>query len=227
MPSQASADAVPLVIVSTEEATIRALRERILDGSEKPGSPLREAELSRRFRVSRHSLRTAMRTLAHEGLLRHEPNRGMFVRELTADDVRDIYFVRRALETEVARELAATPSAAEPAAQALQALADLPPDVDWRVIRDCDLAFHSAFVRSSNRARPSAIFDSVLSELRLAFGRLQGELSDRDEIYRQHAEILRAVQAGDPDQAATIVAAHLDQAVENLCASFEATPSLR
>lgn len=216
----------PLGRVSTEEALIRALRDRILDGAEAAGAPLREVDLVNRFGVSRHSVRTAMRALAHEGLLRHEPNRGMYVRALTSGDVRDIYFLRAALETAAVRQVATAPETAGPARRALEAIRDLPATADWRAIRDADLAFHSALVRSAGRPRASAIFDSVLGELRLAFRQLREELADRDQVVRQHSEILEAVETGEADRAVTLVAAHLDRAVEDICANVSSVDSV-
>src|SRR3712207_540105 len=71
--------AQPLNRVSTVDALAGALRTQILNGELSPGAQLREVELASAFGVGRYSLRAAMQTLVHEGLLRHEPNRGVFV----------------------------------------------------------------------------------------------------------------------------------------------------
>src|SRR4051812_50047153 len=63
-----------------------------------PGTQLGEAELAARFEVSRGPLREAMQRLVQEGLLRGERHRGLFVIDLSASDVRDIYLARLAIE---------------------------------------------------------------------------------------------------------------------------------
>ena len=64
----------------------------------RPGDPLREERLAAELGVSRNTLREAMRTLAHEGLIVHEANRGARVTAPTRASVRDIYLVRRTVE---------------------------------------------------------------------------------------------------------------------------------
>ena len=65
--------------VSTVDAIAAALRTRILDGELGAGERLREIELADAYGVARHSLRAALRTLAAEGLVAIEPNRGASV----------------------------------------------------------------------------------------------------------------------------------------------------
>ena len=62
--------------VSTVDAIAAALRTRILDGELGAGERLRELELAEAYGVARHSLRSALRALAAEGLVAIEPNRG-------------------------------------------------------------------------------------------------------------------------------------------------------
>ncbi|MGH3478799.1 MAG: GntR family transcriptional regulator, partial [Nocardioidaceae bacterium] len=83
---------------STSSVIARQLRNAIIHGSIPPGAQLGEAELAGRLGVSRGPLREAMQRLVQEGLLRSEPNRGLFVIELTDDDVYDIYLARTAIE---------------------------------------------------------------------------------------------------------------------------------
>jgi GntR family phosphonate transport system transcriptional regulator len=64
----------------------QALREDITAGRLAPGTQLpNETQLAARFDVHRHTLRQAVRQLAHEGHLRVLQGRGTFVRELVLD----------------------------------------------------------------------------------------------------------------------------------------------
>ena len=63
-----------------------------------PGEQLGEADLARRFEVSRGPLREAMQRLVSEGLLHAITNRGVFVTELTLVDVLDVYRTRSVIE---------------------------------------------------------------------------------------------------------------------------------
>ena len=88
---------------STPAIIADKLRQAIGHGELKPGAQLGEAELARKFGVSRGPVREAMSRLTQEGLLVPIRNRGLFVREMTADDIRDMYLAREAIERAAAR----------------------------------------------------------------------------------------------------------------------------
>ena len=88
----------PVVQETTPALIARQLRRAIGQGELAPGEQLNEAELSRHLGVSRGPLREAMQRLTQEGLLVSIRNRGVFVIEVTDDDVRDMYLARAAVE---------------------------------------------------------------------------------------------------------------------------------
>ena len=67
---------------------------------------LRQEQLSERFAVSRTPVREALRRLAALGLVSFEPNRGVRVRTLSREELREAFLVRAELES-LATELAA------------------------------------------------------------------------------------------------------------------------
>jgi DNA-binding GntR family transcriptional regulator len=82
-----------------------ALEEEIVSGALAPGVVLRQEQLSERFEVSRTPIREALRRLAALGLVSFEPNRGVRVRTLAREDLREAFLVRAELES-LATELA-------------------------------------------------------------------------------------------------------------------------
>ncbi|MBL8556507.1 MAG: GntR family transcriptional regulator [Phenylobacterium sp.] len=74
-----------------------ALRRQIQDGLLPPGEWLREARICAEFGVGRSIARTALRTLADDGLVNIEENRGAYVAATTVQEVFDLYEVRAAL----------------------------------------------------------------------------------------------------------------------------------
>ena len=55
--------------------------------------------------VSRGPLREGMQRLTQEGLLVAIRNRGLFVIDMTAEDIRDMYIAREAIERAAARDI--------------------------------------------------------------------------------------------------------------------------
>lgn len=82
-----------------------AVEEDIVSGRIPPGSLLRQGQLAERFGVSRMPVREALRRLGALGLISVQPKRSVRVRTVSAEDLRDAFLVRSALEG-LAAELA-------------------------------------------------------------------------------------------------------------------------
>ena len=98
----------PLRRDSTPERIASQLRSGIVSGRLRPGQALREVEVARQLGVSRGPVREAFQRLIQAGLLEAHPARGVFVPQLTAADMADVYLARGAVETTAARLLAST-----------------------------------------------------------------------------------------------------------------------
>lgn len=75
------------------------LRQEIIDGSIRPGEPLRQADLARRFGISPTPVREALRLLEAEGMISYSSHRGATVAELSEDRIRDLYLLRSSTES--------------------------------------------------------------------------------------------------------------------------------
>ena len=82
------------------------IEEAIVSGELAPGTVLRQESLSDRFEVSRTPIREALRKLAALGLVSFEPNRGVRVRTISREELREAFLVRAELES-LATEAAA------------------------------------------------------------------------------------------------------------------------
>ena len=89
-----------------------ALEEAIVAGEIAPGTVLRQEQLSEQYKVSRTPVREALRRLAALGLVQFVPNRGVRVRTLSREELREAFLVRAELES-LATELAVPKITAE------------------------------------------------------------------------------------------------------------------
>ncbi|HVO94275.1 MAG TPA: GntR family transcriptional regulator [Terriglobales bacterium] len=87
--------------VDIPAAVAERIRGLIVRGSLAPGVHLGQVQLAEQFQASRVPVREALKLLAAEGLLVHDPNRGFFVAALSADEARQLYRLRRLIEREV------------------------------------------------------------------------------------------------------------------------------
>lgn len=74
------------------------IRSLIRSGELSPGDPVREAFLSERLGISRAPIREALFSLAQEGLVCAEPQKGKYVRHMSAHEIYDSYAVAGILE---------------------------------------------------------------------------------------------------------------------------------
>ena len=74
------------------------IRGLIRSGKLLPGQPVREAQISEKLNISRAPIREALLFLAQEGLVCSEPQKGKYVRAMSAQEIYDSYVVAGILE---------------------------------------------------------------------------------------------------------------------------------
>lgn len=187
------------------------LRAAILDGRIPPGERLREVGLAKIFGTGRSAVREALRQLVQEGLVVICPNRGARVREISSDDVVDIYAAREAIETAaVARAMRA---GAGPDISALSAAHDRirvawsgPEETPLVELVSANLAFHAAIVGLAQSPRLSRVYEPLAAESQMA---MNSRMVTLDQASTEvHGRILTAIAQRSPD-AVRLIREHL------------------
>ena len=80
------------------DLTVKALRQAIFDQVLAPGERLVERDLCERTGVSRTCLREALQFLESEGLVARSTGKGLVVVKIGAEEARELYEIRSALE---------------------------------------------------------------------------------------------------------------------------------
>jgi len=210
----------PLSRPSTPELIAERLRDAITRGRLAAGQQLGEANLAAQFEVSRGPLREAMQRLVAEGLLRSERNRGIFVIELTDDDVRDVYQARKAIERAAVTEvLRGDPAAAAARLRGpVDAMRAAAARGDLTAAADSDQEFHEVLVDCAGSPRLHRAMRTLLSETRILLGELEEAYPDLREQVREHVVLRKAIGTGDQAAAVRLVDEHMDDAVRRLLA---------
>ena len=202
------------------EQTAAILRARITSGAGRPGQKLSEAGLATELQVSRNTLREGFRLLVQEGLLRHEPNRGVFIVAPSMASILDIYRVRRLIEVPaVAQGWPRHEGVARMRAAVLRA-EDAASVQDWREVGSANMDFHAAIVALTDSPRLMRLFALLEAELRLAFGLLPSPEALHEPYIRLNAAITARLEGGDPAGAALMLADYLDQSERTILAAF-------
>ena len=202
-----------------------ALERSIVSGDIAPGTVLRQEELSDRFSVSRTPIREALRRLAALGLVSFEPNRGVRVRTLSREELREAFLVRAELES-LATEIAAakmTEADLRELERAEDRFAALTDELRRGRTDDADRAELAARWVRANHAFHDIIYRVAAMPLieRLAKGsRFSGsgvwapaDAGELDELYRanesQHRAIIQALAARSAAGARSLAREHV------------------
>ena len=215
-----SGQLAPLRIESTPTLVAARIRAGIFDRTFPPDGQLNEVELARDLGVSRGPVREAFQRLIHEGLLRAERNRGVFVVALDQDSMRDVYFVRDVIE-----QAAAQRAAERRDEVALGELAKIVESMkagtsgDWSDLVAIDLEFHRTLVAAAGSERLVRMFEPIYAETRLALSYLEIHYDDRADLHDEHRGILAAISSGDEVQIGRLVHQHMTESVAKLARS--------
>ncbi|WP_045744420.1 MULTISPECIES: GntR family transcriptional regulator [Actinoplanes] len=208
---------------STAERVADILRQRITEGVFLPGTRLSEENLREALGISRNTLREAFRLLSHEGLLEHQLNRGVFVRLLSEDDIRDLYAIRRILECGALRNLpSASPADRARVGAAIDAADEAAARGDWPAVGTANMRFHQAIADLAGSRRVAEAVRALLAELRLVFL----VVADPRQLHEPYVAANRALAdllaAGDARAAEEALQRYFDDAEAQLLAAYAA-----
>jgi len=168
------------------------LRADIIAGRLLPGMALVEVDLVKTYSASRNTIREALHRLGQEGLTRYVRNKGVMVRRLEREEVRDLFVVRRTLELQaIAGTYALTHEQSVRLQNAIDATTLAREREDWRAVATHSLLFHQHIVGLMGSPLFDEFFARVIAQLRLVFcaapdeQRFQSPWLERDrEIYQ-------------------------------------------
>lgn len=194
----------------------QVLRRRISAGDLRPGAKLGEHALSEELTVSRNTLREAFTALAAESIVQRVPNRGVFVASPDAEDIRDVYQVRRMLEPAALLwgELSAEREAGLREIRADIASAVETGDADG--MASANQRLHDTIVAMCGSPTLSTVMDRTLARMRLVFHRMEDPSGFHAPYADRNLELLDLVLSGRREEAAQVLRGYLDAAEREL-----------
>lgn len=195
-----------------------ALRDEIIDWELPPGTVLAEVEQSTRLGVSRTPLREALARLTADGLVSAQAGRGLVVTDVSADTIRELYDLRRALEEQAVRLAAERrdPAVFTALADEFERAGALITGVDdrhdyYRLVARLDAAIDASVA--------NGYLVTALENLRTHLVRVRRLAKDDTarllESAAEHLTIVRAIVDGDADLAAHATHLHLHRALQH------------
>lgn len=191
------------------DVVLAEIRRAILAGRYKPGERLVEDRLAQDLGVSRNPVREALRALASEGMVEIAAHRGAAVAALSPAEAREMVEVRATLEGLNARLAARHRDPEIPAL--LQAILDAGTAAarDGQVDQFAQLnaRFHDALAAAGRNRVLGDLMRMLRDRTSPVFAPLSVRRAQRS--WAEHAEILKAVIAGDEELAALLATRHV------------------
>lgn len=143
-----------IVYRTLRENVVEAIRNKILNRELKPGMRIIEQEISEELNVSRGPIREAFRQLEQEGLVDYKRNMGCSVKEVSFEDVFEVYVLRGTYEILAVKSFKGTiPSqAVERIGKALEKMKNLV-GKSYNELVCFDNMFHDSIVEETGMAR--------------------------------------------------------------------------
>ena len=202
---------------SSTRLIVQALTKAIVEHRLQPGSKLAEQKLADHFGVSRTLVRQALLQLSQHQLVTLAPARGAFVSAPSADEARQVFAVRRMLESEMARAFVRQVTAAqiralrEHVAQEKNAIEQEDAAGRTELLGD----FHVRMAELMGNEVLAQLLSQLISRCALITLMYQTQTAAQHSN-DEHAQIVRALAARDEALAVRLMDEHLLHVEDNL-----------
>lgn len=211
--------------ISLSEHAYMVIRDRILKGELKLGAPLSRRKLAAELNMSLLPLSEALQRLESEGLVESRPRVGTRVCRPTAEDIRERYEVREALEAQAARLFAEKSSARE--REELRQLAARMDEMFNRCFssrtKDADIlydvhSFHTRFhIRIAECTGCRLLCEALEKNHVMIFNWVYDVAAERPPLPSQfHRELIEALCSNDPEAADRAMRHHVRFGLDNV-----------
>lgn len=227
-------DFKPIKTRKIYEEIVEQIKHLMAGGELKPGDKLLpERELAERLKVSRASVREAIRALEMMGFVEIRPGDGTFVRDTNTDDIiqplamfltvektslLEMFEIRIIFETATAR-MAAEQASEEEVGRIKIALEKMIRSLnvqDSEKGEEYDTAFHYAVAEATHNGLLIRLFRTLTEDFSRAVSAARRQLyideHNPQKIIDQHSRIYEAIKNHNPDMAAQTMLEHLTYA---------------
>ncbi len=214
--------------LSIRDQIYESIKEEILANRYAPGAELQIESLAGEFGVSTTPVREALIRLSNAGLVLLNPNKGVRVAPIRAEDVRHIYELRLLLEPYAAVQTVMIASAMdlrelEARIDAILAGSQRPSDY-----RDTDFAVHEMLYASLANVLLKDIMRNLFQlSLRVRYFAQEGREIRHDVAItaaREHLAIIDAMKRGDVKAVEAAVREHIVQSRDRVLQSMATLP---
>jgi DNA-binding GntR family transcriptional regulator len=207
-------------VQTKEHQVAELLREKIIAGSVVRGQKLKQAEIAKMLNVSITPVREALRMLEAQGYVHVSSHRGAVVAPFQIEQVEELFELRLMLEGKLTA--AATRRLSQ---DDLQILIDLNESIRTALTRNSPQDVRGSNFRFHFRLYEYADLPHTLEFVRVLWAKypfdLLGSIPGRPpRVLDEHAELITALQEGDPKKAMRAMQAHINSGHRDFKATY-------
>ncbi len=188
------------------------LMENILSGKIPAGERLVESRLAKQLGVSQAPVREAIRELEQMGLLESTPFRGSAVRNVSREDIAEVYPVRALLEGMAARIVCRKhdPEVITKLEEAMRDMRETALKGDRGSMILSDIEFHETIIKAAGNKFLLRLWSTVkMANWTYITTKLSGDRLE--ELAGRHGEVLAAIASGNEDLAEATMRKHIEE----------------
>ena len=201
---------------------VDAIEDMIISGELVAGDRINESTLADRLGISRGPIREACRSLEQAGLLTSKTNRGMYVREVSLHEARELYEVRGAIAA-LAGELIvkrATDVEIHALIQLVERMQQAADDENAAEYYKLNLQFHDLLVHTAKNTALEETYHKIVNQLHLLRRRGLVQDGNLQVSNAEHFEIVNALEKRDSVKSANALRTHVCNGLTRMIASL-------
>ena len=210
-------------MISPVDMVYDTIRERILNQKYVPSQTLVESTLSEEFGVSRNTVRKALMQLVNDKLVELEANKSAIVKYLTKEEALHLLEIREVLEGLIVYSAAKVITKDDIAKlreylNVMKILLDEGKLLEYSLENDL---IHEVIDNVCPNREAINLLGSVRLQLRSYNKRTILILGRGQESYKEHIELVDALESGDPERSEKVMRKHMSNVRETLMENYE------
>lgn len=201
----------PIINNTIREQVYEILKQKILDGTFPEGSRIQEIDVANQLHVSRSPVREALKILDGERFVQSIPNKGIFVRHVTLEDIDGAFELRELLEDFSIRKLCSNATDEE-----IRAFAEILEQMEQAYRNDendryhqCDALLHGTIIHLSKNELLISTNERIFNITHRLRIREWAITNRRQRSIQEHRTIIAALLKRDAEAACTANSLHL------------------
>lgn len=199
------------------------IRQMLFYNEITPGQKIKYQDLADRLDVSITPVNHALKWLEFKGIVRHEPNKGYYVNEVSLQEIREIYETRIVLEVAVLPQTVANldENGIKQLQASLDAFEDKVKQSDYYGRLMTDMKFHFALASLSQCRIQLRMLEELFDLLFLKYSRNLVLTSIMETSLGEHQEIFESLKTRNLSEVQKLLASHLERVKGHIVEKFD------